>query len=246
MNRLAMALAVLLAASCATTARAAFMVEIDTDGSTAGNTVAFNPSFSFGGDQTTASGSATSFAFGTHGGNSIFGGNGMALPDTYIFTYQLGTDADNATLNSGDILGSTTGFPGNGNVATGAAGGGSGLYNVYFTTPSSTNISATSIFTLTQNGADIVLGPVTLNDGGTGPDTDPGPAFVGGANNAWHLLGTVNLVAGNAYTVKQETTNNTFVSQRAYAVMWEAVPEPSAFALMGVAALGLLARRQRV
>jgi hypothetical protein len=242
-----MALAGLLVASWSTTGRAAFMVEIDTDASVAGNTVAFNPSFSFGGDQTTASGSATSAAVGTHGANSIFGGNATTTPDTYVFTYKLGTDADNAPFAPGTILGSTTGFPGNGNVATGAVGGASGLYNVYFTAPSSANVSAGSVFTLTQNGADIVVGPVNLNDTGTGADTDPGTAFVGGANNAWHLLGTVNLVAGNTYTVKQESTANTFVSQRAYAVMWEsAVPEPSTFALVGLACVGLLARRRGV
>jgi PEP-CTERM motif len=60
------------------------------------------------------------------------------------------------------------------------------------------------------------------------------------------LLGTVNLVAGNTYTVTQEATANTFVSQRAHAVMWEPVsnvPEPSTVALLGLACFGLLIRR---
>ncbi len=249
MRCFATALAGLLVASLAVTANAAFMVEVDTDGTTVGNTRTPSPNFSFGGDTTTASASITSFAIGTTGGNSIFGGDGVALPDTYVFSYTPGTNVDNTPFAAGTVLGSTTGFPGEGNKSSGVAGGASGMYNVYFTAPESTNVSATSIFTLTQNGAPIVIGPVNINNTGTGPDTDPGPAFVGGANNSWHLLGTVSLVAGNTYKVTQETTANTFVSQRAYAVMWEPVaevPEPSTFVLAGLAFVGLLARRRSV
>ena len=70
-------------------ASAAFVIQIDTDGTTAGNSVTFNDNFSFGGNTTTASvGGAPSqtpgvVAIGT--GNSIFGGDGSPA-DTYTYT----------------------------------------------------------------------------------------------------------------------------------------------------------------
>lgn len=190
--------------------------------------------------------SVASAAVGLTGSNSWFGGNAVDPDrDTYVFSYTPGTDVDNTSFTAGDILGSTTGYPGNGNVATGITGGESGLYNVYFTAPASTNVSGGgSDFTLTQDGSDIVIEDVDQNNGGTGPDTDPGEAFVGGANNAWYLLGTVELTAGTNYTVTMEANANTFVSQRAHAVMYEMVPEPTSFALAGLAGLGFLRRRR--
>ena len=190
--------------------------------------------------------SVPSAAVGLTGTNSLFGGTAVDPDrDTYTFSYTPGTDADNTTFAPGTVLGSTTGFAGNGNVATGLTGGGSGLYNVYFTAPESTNISGGgSDFTLTQDGTSIVIADVDLNNGGTGPDTDPGEAFIGGANNAWYLLGTVSLTAGNTYTVTMEANANTFVSQRAHAVMYEAVPEPTSLALVGLGGLGMLRRRR--
>jgi hypothetical protein len=205
--------------------------------------------FSFGGDTTTASASTKSAAVGLTGTNSIFGGDGVTAGDTYIFSYTPGVNADNTTFAPGAALGSTTNFPGNGEVASGATGGASGLYNVYFTVPESTNVSAQSNITITSDGAPIVLSAVNMNNGGTGPDSDPGPAFVGGANNAWWKLGSVNLTAGNTYSVTIAALANTFVSQRAHAVMWElAVPEPStaslALALVGgLGSLGVIRRR---
>lgn len=197
--------------------------------------------FSFGGDTTTSSNStATSAAVGlTAAIGSVFGGNG-ATADTYVFAYTPGVDADNTTYAAGAILGSTTNFPGQGNVATGATGGATGLYNVYFTAPESTNVAnPSSDFTITQNGAPLVLEDANLNNTGTGPDTDPGTAFVGGANNAWFKLGTVLLNAGSTYSVTQTSNGTGFVSQRSSAVMWEAVgiPEPATFALAAFAGL---------
>jgi uncharacterized protein YjbI with pentapeptide repeats len=77
----------------------------------------------------------------------------------------------------------------------------------------------------------IVLSLLNLNNTGTGPDTNPeaggGAGFVGGANHAWKLLGTVHLTAGSTYTVTQTSNADSFVSQRAHGVMWELTPEPS-------------------
>ena len=207
--------------------------------------------FGFGGDTTSASTStASSAAVGAPAG-SIFGGDGSnasgapfdpAIADTYVFSYTPGSDADNFSPAAGALLGSTTGF--GTELASGVAGGGSGLYNVYFTTPSSTNVNqAGSNFILTQNGTDITISAVNLNDGGTGADLDAGPAFVGGANNAWYKLGTVDLIAGNTYTVTMQALSNSFVSQRASAVMWEAVPEPATASLLALGGLAMLRRR---
>ena len=82
---------------------------------------------------------------------SIFGGNGVNSPDTYVFSYTPGTNADNTVYAANAVLGSTTGFPGQGNLATGLVGGVSGRYNVYMTSPPTTNISGgDSTFTVTQ------------------------------------------------------------------------------------------------
>ncbi len=216
--------------------QAAFIVEAHSSGLANGN-------FAFGGDTTTASASTPSAAVGLAGTNSIFGGNGSTT-DTYVFSYTPGTNADNFSPAAGSLLGSTTGF--GTETATGIVGGGSGLYNVYWTSPSTTNVNvAGARMTITGDGAPIIIDPLDGNDGGTGADADPGPAFVGGGNNAWYLLGTVQLTAGNTYTVTQESNVASFVSMRAHAVMWEAIPEPSSGLLALLGGLGFAARRRR-
>ena len=232
--------ALVLVVATGQSARAAFVVETRAGGKAFAN-------FGFGGDTTTASASsATSAAVGgTPLIGSVFGGNGT-VSDTYVYRYTPGPDADNTAYAPGSVLGSTTGFPGQGNVASGLTGGVSGTYRVYFTAPESTNVAVpSSDFTITQDGASIVVDDVNLNNGGTGPDTDPGPAFVGGANNAWWLLGTVELTAGTTYTVTQNSNGIGFVSQRASGVMWELVPEPGAASLVVLGGMVAAMRRRR-
>lgn len=218
----------------ADSAHAAFIVEAVASGRAFAN-------FSLVPNTTTVSSStAFSQAVGLTGTSSVFGGNGTAA-DVYRFSYTPGVDADNFAFAPGAPLGSTGGFPGNGYTASGLVGGASGIYNVYFTTPDSANVNTLgSTFTITQDGPALNIGPVNLNSGGTGPDTNPGTGFVGGANNAWYLLGAVALSAGMNYTVTQTSGSPpSFVSQRASGMMWELlVPEPASIVLLGIAAIG--------
>ena len=235
--RTILTLSAISALLCAHAAHAAFIVEAHESGLA-------NSNFSFGGDTTTASASTPSAAVGLMGTNSIFGGDGATAADTYVFSYTPGTDIDNFSPAAGSLLGSTTGF--GTEVASGVVGGGSGTYNVYWTTPASTNVNQLGAnFTLQSDGGDVVLNAVDGNDGGTGTDLDDGPAFVGGANNAWYLLGTVELTAGNTYSVTQESNANSFVSMRSHAIMWEAVPEPAGLGLAFAGLLGILAFARR-
>ena len=223
---------------CAAPTHAAFIVEGHSSGSG-------NANFSYGGDTTSASASTASAAVGLTGTNSLFGGNGTAT-DTYVFSYTPGTDADNFSPAASSLLGSVTEF--GTETASGAAGGGSGMYNVYWTLPATTNANADgSNFTITGDGAPIVLSAVNGNNGGTGADQDPDAPFVGGANNAWYKMGTVQLTAGTTYTVTQESVTASFVSMRSHAIMWEAVavPEPASLVLMAVSGICALATRRR-
>ncbi|MEQ8209133.1 MAG: PEP-CTERM sorting domain-containing protein [Lacipirellulaceae bacterium] len=236
------ACAVLLAGGVA---QAAFTAAVDLDpagGTTPGS---LNPNFSFGGDTTTASESIPSAAVGLPDHDSLFGGDGATAGDTYVMSYTPGVDADNFFPAAGSLLGSTTGF--GTETASGQVGGGSGLYNVYVTFPASTNVNpAGSNFTVTNDGADLVVLAVDQNNGGTGADLDPGPAFVGGANNSWFKLGTVPLTSGTTYTVSMSANANTFVSQRLAGVMWElAIPEPTSLMLLGFAGCALITTRRR-
>jgi hypothetical protein len=211
--------------------------------------------FAFGSDTTTASASVASTAVGLVGTNSIFGGNGSAA-DVYTFSYTPGTDADNTLFAPGTPLGNSTAtdvdgagpaaptFATSPQLASGLAGGRSGFYKVYFTTPASTGVVGTTHFEVQGDLGTLSLNPVNLNTGNTGP----APANVGGANNAWLHIATVPLTTGNTYRVTMTSSGTAFVSQRAHAVMWEhVIPEPSGIALAGVALArcASFARRRR-
>ena len=233
MKRLNYALSMLAMLLCTPQLHAAYVAAVDLNPDP-GQTL--HPNFSFGGDTTSASESIPSYAIGLPAHDSIFGGNGMSFGDTYIMSYAPGADVDNFFPASGSILGSTTGY--GTEIASGLAGGTSGYYKVYITGPETVGISSTSNITITGDGAPVQLLGVDMNNGGTGADQDPGPAFVGGANNAWYLLGQVHLTAENTYTMTQVANANTFVSQRLAGVMWErVVPEPTSIALLGIGAV---------
>ena len=198
---------------------AAFIVE-------AHETGLANDNFEFGGDTLFASESIPSTAVGLTAEHSIFGGDGLNEPDLYIFEYNPARGEDNVNFTAGTALGSTDGSPGNEYVATGKSGGVSGIYNVYITSPATTNVSGgLSLITLTQAGDDIEL-DIDLNNEGTGPNSqvNNGRGFVGGLNNAWYLLGSVEYQANQTYTVTLEAGSNTFVSQRVHGILWEYAP----------------------
>ncbi|MEQ8850242.1 MAG: PEP-CTERM sorting domain-containing protein [Phycisphaerales bacterium] len=221
MNRtIALAFAVALAAGAAP---AAYLFEIDTDGLDDG-VITYNPRFSFGGDTTIASQSATAALFGATGGDSIFGGDGTNLPDTYVYRYAPDAEADNLAVAAGTDLGE-------GNLATGLTGGGAGLYRVYAGFPFTTNVSGgLTTYSVTTAGDSFSVG-IDQNGGGAG------------RGGAWLLLGEINYTGGDI-TVTQSSEINTFVSMRAYGVLFEAVPAPGTTALLGLGALVAVRRRR--
>jgi hypothetical protein len=222
-----------LALSLVANSHAAFIVEPDIDGSIAddggGNQlITYSPNFSFGNGGTTTSDSVAGTAAGLTGGDSIFGGDGTP-GDQYVYSYTPGVDADNATFSSGQDLG-------NGNSATGLAGGASGLYNVYATWPTTNNISNSGQSTTYSASSDAASADLVISQ-----DTDNN----GGIGNVWVLIGTVELTAGTTYTVTQTAPDSSFVSMRSSGVMWErAIPEPSSLLLLSLGVLGVIVSRR--
>lgn len=204
----------------ANTAYAGYIVEIDTDGADDG-VITWNPNFSFGGDTTIASQSTTSLAFGTTGGDSIFGGDGFNAADTYVYQYSPDSQSDNLLISNGQDLG-------NGNFATGAVGGGSGLYSVYATWPYTENVTGgLTTFGVSTSGDNFVI-QIDQN-------------FLG---DEWIYLGDIDYTSG-MITVEQMSVSNTFISMRSHGLLFEAVvPEP-ATALLLLAAGPFVLRRRR-
>ena len=265
MKVLKLSLATLLvAAGCAATAHAAFIVEAHSSGKANAN-FAIIPG---AGNATTATASTLSIALGLSATNSIFGSNNTvaATVDKYRFSYTPGTNADNTIYALGAALGNTSAADGDGlgplvpvyanvpQLATGQTGGVSGLYKVYFTVPASTNVNvAGSRMEITSDLPTVALNPVNLNSGGTGlnTNTNPAGAYLGGANNRWLHVATVHLTAGNTYSFTLTSNADSQVSQRAHGVMWELqtadviIPEPSSFALAAFALVGMVAAARR-
>ena len=172
---------------------------------------------------------ATSGAIGLTATSTAYG-NTEDFPDTYVFSYTLGTDADNTAIAAGTDLG-------NGDLATGLTGGGSGFYNVYTSWPASTSVGGgPAIFTVTYDGGTVV----TSWDQNTGMSGNPG------GTDAWLLIAEgIFLSEGSTYTVTQDATSDAWTSMRSAGVMWEAVPEPATLALLGLGGLLLRSRRRR-
>ena len=207
--------------------QAAFLFEIDTDGLDDG-IITFNPNFAFGGDTTTASQSVTSPAYGTTGGDSIFGGDGVSQPDTYAYSYKPSVDADNLVIPIGTDLGG-------GNLASGLTGGGLGTYRVYATWPFTTNVSGGNTrYRISTAGALDLIVDIDQNNKGS----------------IWYLLGDINYSDLNsAISVTQTPTgSNTFVSMRSYGLLFERlpgdgqIPLPTTLALLTIGFLSVAYR----
>lgn len=195
--RLSLGLAAWMAIFLSFPLHAAYLLEIDTDGLDDG-VVVYNSGFAFGGDTTATSSSSTVTTYGTTGGDSIFGGDGVLEPDTYIYTYAPDTQADNLAIPAGTDLGE-------GNLASGIAGGAPGVYDVYTTFP------------FTEN----VTGGPTQYDVSTAGDSFTVEIDQNNRGDAWILLGQINYTSGDITVTQQPTEGNTFVSQRAYGVLFE-------------------------
>jgi hypothetical protein len=221
-NRLFNSIVVLMFLTAATV-QAAFIVEVHETGRGYAN-------FSSNGTPGYSS-FAVSEAVGCIGANSAYGGD--VDPDTYTFTYTPGIDVDNYSMSAGIDLGND--IAGNDVFSSGITGGATGLYNVYVSWPSSTNVSGglTNIATLSDGGETVV----SVNQDGDQVDATPGA-------NEWVLVANdVSLTEGTGYTVTIQPTNSTFVSMRVQGVMWEAVPEPATLLLLSPGFL--LFRRKR-
>ena len=216
MKRIQVVVLLVMIALITASAQAAFIVEPHTSGKAFAN-FAGTPRYSvtFG------------TAIGLTATMSAYGSTAAETNDTYVFTYTLGTDADNTVYAAGENLGN--------DLASGLDGGGTGKYNVYATWPISTSAGIGATYTITNDGAAVATAHI---DQATGQSGSPG------GTNGWLLIaGNVDLTAGNSYTVTQVANGSGWTSMRSAGVMWEAVPEPATMALLGLG--GLFLRRRR-
>ncbi|MBN2511950.1 MAG: hypothetical protein JXB18_03325 [Sedimentisphaerales bacterium] len=182
------------------TVQAVFVVETFSDGRGYAN---------FSSNGTPSYATAVSRAAGCIGTKSAFGGT--VDPDTYIFSYTLGVDADNFSIAAGTNLGNNL-------LASGLTGGLPGTYNVYITWPSTNNVAPVPgnvTATLVDDDGSVNVG-FSQNDGDV-YGTNPG-------GNKWKLLGQVSLSLGTTSTVTLvPDVPGSYVSMRAQGVMWELV-----------------------
>lgn len=228
-----LALALLIVVGLSSSASAAFLIQIDTDGANNG-AITFNSHFTFGGDTTTATSSAPASAFGLATANSIFGGDGVSSPDTYVYRYDPTVDVDNL-VTTGVALGvDLVGSPVNG---TGVTGGAADDYRVYAAWPPTSNVSGDlTSYTVTSgpNSFTVDVDQNTAND----PDGDD-------LDDVWVYLGDISYNGSSGIIVTQESGSNSFVSMRAAGVLFEPVPEPATCLLIAGALTFLVAVRLR-
>jgi PEP-CTERM motif len=222
------ATAVLMASS----AQAAWVMDVDIDGLDDGP-VTLNPNFGFNADTGSFGfSSSASNAVGHNAADSIASGGATLGPDTYITTYTPAVDGDNVNV-AGLALNDE------GDVGGALLAGGSSLYRIYATWPTTNNVSGgLTTFALNDGIGDLFNIQLDQN---TVQDTDGD----GSAGDEWIFLGEVTLDANTTYTLTQNSSANTFVSMRLSGYLFDAVPEPASLGLMGIGGLALLSRKRR-
>ena len=161
----------------------------------------------------------------------------------YKFSFTPGVDLDNYLPAPGTDYG-------NGDLASGLSqldlsDGGTGTYRVYATWVPTSNVSGGLTTYTISNDAD----PLTFSiDQNGSAYSDPVVDSAAPGANKWVFLGTVELTAGNTYSVVQSPTENTWVSHRTAGIMFEPIPEPSTYAAIfgGIALLGAFIYRRRI
>lgn len=234
MKRILTGVCLAAAVAVGSLADAAFIIE--PNGTASGN-------FSLGGDTTAVSGPSTpGSAVGNSSAGSAFGGNGAAIPDTYLYTYTPGVDGDNVAIAAGTALND------DGDVAQSLAAGITGVYKVYATWPRTENVSGGATrYALGLSDGDGSLFDITVDQNEDGIVQPDFPLGTDGNQRGgeWEFLGQVFLDASTTYVLTQQpSVANSFVSMRSAGVLFVPVPEPASavVALLGVAGLALRRR----